>query len=80
MIMREGMLPVRMIKEQFPNVVILANAKLVDGGVNMKTIPIAKVIGPEIVVAGGALTKALDLRTAQLKWKRQLINNFSGLN
>jgi 3-hexulose-6-phosphate synthase len=32
MIMREGMLPVRMIKEKYPGLVVLADTKIVDGG------------------------------------------------
>jgi 3-hexulose-6-phosphate synthase len=173
MIMREGMLPVRMIKEKFPNVIVLADAKIVDGGdiesgdafeagadivtvlavaedatiqavvntarkfekkvmadmiciedvkkraveldqmgvdyvclhtaldvqntgktpfdelsqvlsvvknaktavaggINMKTISITKEIGPEIVVAGGALTKALDLRAAVIEMEKAI--------
>lgn len=32
MIMREGMFPVRLIKEKYPNVIVLADAKIVDGG------------------------------------------------
>ncbi len=32
MIMREGMVPVRMLKASFPNVIVLADCKIVDGG------------------------------------------------
>jgi 3-hexulose-6-phosphate synthase len=32
MIVREGMFPVRLIKEKFPKVTVLADAKIVDGG------------------------------------------------
>lgn len=32
MIMREGMVPVRMVKEKYPNIILLADTKIVDGG------------------------------------------------
>lgn len=32
MIIREGLVPVRAVKERFPNVTVLADAKIVDGG------------------------------------------------
>ena len=32
MILREGMLPVRLIKQKFPDVTVLADCKIVDGG------------------------------------------------
>ncbi|HEX7557377.1 MAG TPA: orotidine 5'-phosphate decarboxylase / HUMPS family protein, partial [Leptolinea sp.] len=38
----------------------------VAGGINMNTIHATKNIGPEIVVAGGALTKAANLRSATI--------------
>ncbi len=175
MIMREGMFPVRLIKEKFPNVTVLADAKIVDGGdiesedafdagadivtvlgvaddatikavvntakkhnrkvmadmiciedvrkraieldklgvdyvclhtaidvqgtgktpfdeleqvvsvlkharsavaggINMTTIPLAKKFSPEIVVAGGALTKAEDLRAAVIEMETAIKN------
>jgi 3-hexulose-6-phosphate synthase len=44
---------------------VIKNAKpAVAGGINMSTIPLAKKYGTDIVVAGGALTKAADLRAA----------------
>jgi len=44
---------------------VIKNAKpAVAGGINMSTIPLAKKYGADIVVAGGALTKAADLRAA----------------
>jgi 3-hexulose-6-phosphate synthase len=47
---------------------VLKNAKVaVAGGINMGTIPLTKKYGPEIVVAGGALTKAADLRAAVIE-------------
>jgi 3-hexulose-6-phosphate synthase len=39
----------------------------VAGGINMKTISTTKAIGPEVVVAGGALTKAPNLRSAVIE-------------
>jgi 3-hexulose-6-phosphate synthase len=173
MIMREGMFPVRLIKEKYPNVIVLADAKIVDGGdiesadafeagadivtvlgvaddatvqavvntakkfgkkvmadmiciadvkkraieldamgvdyiclhtaidvqstgktpfdelaqvmtvikhaksavaggINMSTIPLAKKYGTEIVVAGGALTKAADLRAAVAEMEKAI--------
>jgi 3-hexulose-6-phosphate synthase len=47
---------------------VLVNAKVaVAGGINMGTIPLTKSYQPEIVVAGGALTKAANLRAAVIE-------------
>jgi 3-hexulose-6-phosphate synthase len=54
---------------------VLKNAKAaVAGGVNMNTIPLVKRIGPEIVVAGGALTQAPNLRAAVIEMKEAIKN------
>jgi 3-hexulose-6-phosphate synthase len=53
--------------------VVLNNAKAaVAGGINNKTIQLAKQIGPEIVVAGAALTQASNLRAAVIEMKNAL--------
>lgn len=50
---------------------VVKNAKTaVAGGVNMSIIDAAKEIGPEIIIAGGALTKAADLRAAVLAMQK----------
>lgn len=47
---------------------VLKNARAaVAGGISMNTIPLAKKFSPAIVVAGGALTKAEDLRSAVIE-------------
>lgn len=54
---------------------VLKNAKAaVAGGINMSTIPLTKKHGAEIVVAGGALTKAPDLRAAVLEMENAIKN------
>lgn len=50
---------------------VLKNTKAaVAGGINMNTVSFAKEVGPEIIVAGGALTKAADLRTAVIEMQK----------
>jgi 3-hexulose-6-phosphate synthase len=52
---------------------VLKKAKAaVAGGINMSTIPLAKRFGPEIVVAGGALTKATNLRAAVVEMEEAI--------
>ena len=52
---------------------VLKNAKVaVAGGINMGTIPLTKKYGPEIVVAGGALTKAANLRAAVIEMEEAI--------
>lgn len=52
---------------------VLQNAKAaVAGGINNKTIRLAKQIGPDIVVAGAALTQASNLRAAVIEMKNAL--------
>jgi len=47
---------------------VVKNAKAaVAGGINLRTIPLAKKLGPEIVVCGGALTRAANLRAAVIE-------------
>lgn len=44
---------------------LLHNSKsAVAGGVNLEAIPLLKHLNPEVIVAGGSLTKRLDLRNA----------------
>ena len=50
---------------------VLKTAKAaVAGGINMKTIYATIKIGPEIVVVGGALTKAPYLRAAVIEMQK----------
>jgi 3-hexulose-6-phosphate synthase len=54
---------------------VLKNAKAaVAGGISMATIPLAKKYATEIVVAGGALTKAEDLRAAVIEMENAIKN------
>jgi 3-hexulose-6-phosphate synthase len=54
---------------------VLKNAKAaVAGGVNMKTIPLVKKIGPEIVVIGSALARAANLRAAVVDMEEAIKN------
>ncbi len=54
---------------------VLKNAKAaVAGGVNLESIPLTKKYGAEIVVAGGALTKAADLRAAVIEMENAIKN------
>ncbi len=54
---------------------VLKNTKAaVAGGISIKTIPLIKKIGPEIVVAGGALTKAANLRAAVVEIEEAIKN------
>jgi len=54
-------------------VTVLKNARsAVAGGISMNTIPLAKKFSPEIVVAGGALTKAPDLRAAVVEMENAI--------
>jgi 3-hexulose-6-phosphate synthase len=54
---------------------VLKNTKAaVAGGVNMKTIPLVKKIGPEIVVIGSALTRAANLRAAVVEMEEAIKN------
>lgn len=54
---------------------VLKHAKsAVAGGINMNTIPLAKKFSPAIVVAGGALTKAEDLRAAVIEMETAIKN------
>ena len=49
-----------------------ANISAVAGGVSLKTIDLYKAENPEIIVAGGSLTKAEDLRAAVLEMKSKM--------
>ena len=54
---------------------VLKNTKAaVAGGISIKTIPLIKKIGPEIVVAGSALTKAANLRAAVVEIEEAIKN------
>jgi 3-hexulose-6-phosphate synthase len=54
---------------------VLKKAKAaVAGGINMSTIPLARKLAPEIVVAGGSLTKAADLRAAVIEMENAIKN------
>jgi 3-hexulose-6-phosphate synthase len=54
---------------------VLKNTKAaLAGGINMETIPLIKKIGPEIVVIGGALTTAANLRAAVIQIEKAINN------
>lgn len=54
---------------------VLQKSKVaVAGGISMKTIQAVKIIGPDVVVAGGSLTRAADLRAAVIEMKNAIRN------
>lgn len=57
--------------------VIKVTKTAVAGGINMQTIYPTKEISPDIVVAGGSLTKATDLRKSVIEMKNVLLDRTS---